>query len=102
MVLLVLTYIVGFDEVDDAKDMHMEYIAEAYRRGEILMSGPRVPREGGVVLLKTDDPAVAAEWAAGDPFAKHGVARYDVIPFAATSAAPDVVLEALSGARDPR
>ena len=85
MYVLTLTYIVPLDEVDRVRDAHMEWIAEQYEAGRFLVSGPKVPRDGGVILARAIERDELDDVIASDPFTREGVAAYDVIEFRATT-----------------
>jgi uncharacterized protein YciI len=87
MYVLTLTYIVGLDEVDRVRDAHMEWIREQYEAGRFLLSGAKVPRDGGVILARGIERDELDEVIAGDPFTREGVAVYDVVEFRATTVA---------------
>ncbi|WP_027005027.1 YciI family protein [Conexibacter woesei] len=85
MYVLTLTYIMPLEEVDRVRDAHMAWVAEQYEVGRFLVSGPRVPRDGGVILARQMDRDELDEVIASDPFTREGVAAYDVVEFRATT-----------------
>jgi uncharacterized protein YciI len=87
MYVLTLTYLVDLDRVDEVRDAHMAWIAEQYEAGRFLVSGPKVPRDGGVVLARQMDRDELDEVIASDPFTREGVAAYDVTEFRAMTVA---------------
>jgi uncharacterized protein YciI len=90
MYVLTLTYIVELDQVDRVRDEHMAWIADQYEAGRFLMSGAKVPRDGGVILARGIERDELDEVIASDPFTRAGVAAYDVIEFRATTVAEDL------------
>jgi uncharacterized protein YciI len=97
MYVLTLTYIVELDEVDRVRDEHMAWIAEQYETGRFLLSGAKVPRDGGVIVARGMDRDELDDVIANDPFTRAGVAAYDVIEFRATT-----VAEGLEGLKELR
>lgn len=95
MYVLTLSYLVGLEEVDRVRDAHMAWIAEQYEAGRFLMSGPRVPRDGGLILARAMPRDELDEVIASDPFTREGVAAYEVIEFRATT-----VTEALGALKE--
>jgi uncharacterized protein YciI len=87
MYVLTLTYLVGLDEVDRVRDAHMVWIGEQHERGRFLVSGAKVPRDGGVILAKGIGREELDGVIASDPFVVEGVAAYDVVEFRATTVA---------------
>jgi uncharacterized protein YciI len=91
MYVLTLTYIVELEQIDRVRDEHMAWIADQYEAGRFLMSGAKVPRDGGVILARGIDRDELDEVIAADPFTRAGVAAYDVIEFRATTVAEDLL-----------
>ena len=57
MFLILLTYKVPIEEVERVTPAHREFLDRAYKANQLLVSGPQVPRKGGVIvsLVKTRD-----------------------------------------------
>lgn len=88
MFLLSLTYLVPPEEVEPLMAPHMAWVDAHYLTGTFLLSGRKVPRTGGVLLARADSRAAIETVVASDPFTRAGVARYDIIEFTPTRAAP--------------
>lgn len=87
MFIVVLTYIKPLPEVDEHIDAHIEYLNTYYEAGKFVLSGRKVPRTGGVILMNCNSVAEVNELIALDPFSIAGVAKYDVTEFVPTMAA---------------
>lgn len=83
MFILELSYIAPLDEVDRVRDEHMAWIAAQYADGAFVVSGPKVPRTGGIIIAKGMPRDALDAIVASDPFTREGVATYDVTEFAA-------------------
>ncbi|HEX8350231.1 MAG TPA: YciI family protein [Hymenobacter sp.] len=88
MFLLILTYSKPLEEVEPHLPAHMAWVEAHYQDGTFLASGRRVPRTGGVILVRAADLATVGTIAATDPFLVAGVAQYDIIEFALSRTAP--------------
>lgn len=88
MFLVILSYIRPLDEVDAHLDAHRAFLDEQYRRGVFVLSGPRQPRSGGVILARAESAEALERVLASDPFHVHGLARYELHAFAVRAAAP--------------
>ncbi|MFD3615531.1 YciI family protein [Streptomyces sp. NPDC058676] len=88
MFVLELTYTAPPAAVDAALPAHVAWLDEQYAQGVFLASGPKNPRDGGVILAVAEDRARIAEIAAGDPFVTAGVCEYRIAEFTATKTAP--------------
>ncbi|POZ61188.1 YciI family protein [Chromobacterium alticapitis] len=86
MFVVSLTYTASLSDVDALLPAHVEWLKHAYADGLFLASGRKVPREGGVILARGERAALEARLAQ-DPFAKGGLARYDIIEFVPSMAA---------------
>ncbi|WP_042414291.1 YciI family protein [Streptacidiphilus anmyonensis] len=87
MFVATLSYTAPIEQVDALLLEHRAWLDDQYAKGVLLASGAKVPRTGGVVLAGGLDRAALDQVLAEDPFAKGGVARYDVVEFTATKTA---------------
>ncbi|HCL66452.1 MAG TPA: GTP cyclohydrolase [Rhizobium sp.] len=89
MFILSLTYKKSNEEADRYMEPHMAWVKQGYDRGWFLASGRKVPRTGGVILARGDRGELEA-FVAEDPFMLHGIADYDIVEVAITTAVPDL------------
>jgi uncharacterized protein YciI len=74
-------YLLLYDVVDDYLDRrgafreaHLALAHEAQARGELIMAGAlHDPVDGAALVFKGDGPAVAEQFAEGDPYVKNGL-----------------------------
>lgn len=95
MYIVSLTYTAPLSRIDALLAEHVRWLEAAYRDGLLLASGRKVPRDGGVILARAMPRAALDELIAADPFARAGVARYDIIEFT-----PTMTADALASLRD--
>ncbi|HEX9036569.1 MAG TPA: YciI family protein [Ktedonobacterales bacterium] len=81
--LILLTYTRPKEEIDAALDDHRAYLRRNYDAGRFLVSGPRVPASGGVILARAGSLEEAWGYVRDDPFAQRELASHEVIPFIA-------------------
>lgn len=60
---------------------HREYLSSGYEKGLLLVSGPRVPKEGGVIIGRFESRAAAQEFCDNDPFSRKQLASYEILEF---------------------
>lgn len=60
-------------------DGHRRWLAEHSRAGRIILAGPLVPRNGGLVLAWCADQAAMQAMMEQDPFIVQQVARYEAL-----------------------
>ena len=88
MFLVLLTYLQPLDAVDACLAEHREYLQRHYAAGVFQLSGPRQPRDGGVILATASSAAELQAILETDPFHVHGVAAYRIIEFNPSMAGP--------------
>ncbi len=92
MFIVDLTYLVPLERIDASLEAHRAFLTRHFDAGVLIASGPKVPREGGVLLAHGVDRAQLDAILATDPFAVEGLARYTVTEFTASRLAPGLDL----------
>jgi uncharacterized protein YciI len=85
-----LIYKVPLEQIDAAMKAHVAFLDRAYATGVFLVSGRKIPRDGGVILAAGDDRAAIEALIAEDPFVKGGLADVRIVQFRASQRAKDV------------
>ncbi|AUG54755.1 YciI family protein [Thalassospira marina] len=80
MFIVNLTYLVDLNEIDAVLADHVEWLKQCYGTGAFVASGPKKPREGGVILARCTREKLE-DCLKLDPFWDKGFARYDIIEF---------------------
>jgi uncharacterized protein YciI len=81
MFVISLTYTAPLEQIDAHLAAHRAFLSEQYARGVLLVSGPRLPREGGIIIANVASREAAEELVRQDPFHLAGVARYEFVQF---------------------
>ncbi|HET8706995.1 MAG TPA: YciI family protein [Pseudomonadales bacterium] len=76
--LISLEYLRPLTEVDAHLVGHRAFLARHFEAGHFLLSGPKVPRTGGLILAQADSREALEAWLDEDPFRHYGLARFDV------------------------
>lgn len=84
MFIAILTYKKPIEEVDRFLQSHREFLARHYAAGDLFTSGPRVPRIGGVIMLKVDSREKVDAILSQDPFYINEIADYQIVEFTPT------------------
>lgn len=87
MFIISLTYVAPLELIDAHLPAHRAFLAEQYASGVFLMSGRKVPRDGGIIIAQGATRAEVEGVVQQDPFFQAKVARYDIIEFAPTMTA---------------
>ena len=72
---------------------HRAYLAGLKQEGLLIASGPTVPRNGGILLLRVPDDEAQATLDSirdNDPYTRFGLAQYEVWPWALAIGAEDL------------
>ncbi len=87
--LIMLTYTRPLEEVNAHLEEHRAYLRRNYAEGHFIVSGPRVPPGGGVILARAASEQAARDLIREDPFGQLGLATYEIIAFDALWSAPE-------------
>lgn len=77
--LIHLRYQRPLSELDGALPGHREFLARHFAAGHFLLSGPLVPREGGLILAQADTRETVLAWLPEDPFVAQGLVTWEVL-----------------------
>ena len=90
MFVIELIYKADLAKIDGAMRSHMAYVRKHYAAGTFVVSGRKIPREGGIILAvgktREEIEAIAKE----DPFCKLGLAEFRIIEFRVSQRADDL------------
>ena len=68
-----LKYTAPLERILQTVERHRAYLRELHAQGKMVASGPFVPREGGALLLRINDPSEIAPLLAKDPYHLEGL-----------------------------
>jgi uncharacterized protein YciI len=90
MFVIELIYKVDLAKIDAHMPAHMKFLKKYYASGHFLVSGRKIPRDGGIILAvggsRLEIEAIVKE----DPFVSRGLAEFRVIEFRASQRADDI------------
>jgi uncharacterized protein YciI len=90
MFVIELVYKVPLAQIDAHMRTHMKFLKKYYASGHFLVSGRKIPRDGGIILAaggsREEMEAIMRE----DPFCAQGLADFRVIEFRASQRADDI------------
>ena len=88
MFIIVLSYKKPLAEVNRFVGEHREFLQSHYASGQFLLSGPRQPRTGGIIVAKADSREDVERIIQDDPFHREQIAEYEIIEFIPSMTAP--------------
>ncbi|HYQ30072.1 MAG TPA: YciI family protein [Polyangiaceae bacterium] len=90
MFVIELIYKADLSEIDAHMKAHVAFLDKYYAAGNFLVSGRKIPRDGGIILAvgksKQQLEAIVKE----DPFYERGLADFRIIEFRASQRAHDI------------
>jgi len=90
MFLIELVYKRDLAAIDRQMAAHMKFLKKYYASGHFLVSGRKIPRDGGIILAvggsREEIEAIARE----DPFYRNGSADIRIVEFRASQCADDI------------
>lgn len=95
MYVIDIHYTASLERIDDALERHRAYLQPQFDKGIFIAAGPKVPREGGVILAARIDRDALDAILETDPFVTEGLATYRVTEFRITRAASGFNVPAL-------
>ena len=90
MFVIELIYKADLSQIDAHMAAHVRYLKRYYAAGHFLVSGRKVPRDGGIILAVGKSRQQIETIAAEDPFCVRGLADVRVIEFRASQRANDI------------
>lgn len=81
MLFAISKYTKPLAEVDVYRPAHHAYIKSLLAEGKLLMTGRQNPAIGGVIIAGVKSKEEFEKILAEDPFAKEGMAEYQIIEF---------------------
>ena len=89
MFVVNLTYLKPLPDVEKHIEAHRQYLDENYAGKVFLASGPKTPRDGGLILVSGIVTRGELEvLLTQDPFCKHEIASYSITEFTPTKFHP--------------
>ena len=90
MFVIELQYKAELKQIDEHMAAHVKFLKKYYDAGNFLVSGRKIPRDGGIILAVGKSRADIELMVREDPFHKLGLAEFRVIEFRASQVADDI------------
>jgi uncharacterized protein YciI len=79
--LVEITYLFPIEIVAETTPEHRAFLQTGYDAGKLLLSGPQVPKVGGIVLARAESLEEIQQFFHDDPYVKKGLASYRFVEF---------------------
>lgn len=90
MFVIELLYKAALADIDKHMPAHMKFLKKYYAAGNFLLSGRKIPRDGGIIIAAAKSREEIESIVQEDPFVARGLAEYRVIEFRASQRADDI------------
>lgn len=90
MFVIELLYTATLEEIDRRMPAHVAFLKKYYAAGNFLVSGRKIPRDGGIILAVGQNRQEIDAIIRQDPFVKEGLAEFRIIEFRASQRADDI------------
>ena len=99
MFVIELTYKASLAEIDARMTAHVNFLKKYYASGNFLVSGRKIPRDGGIILAVGTSREQIQAIIQEDPFHARGLADFRIIEFRASQRADDIQKRIVSSLR---
>ena len=90
MFVIELTYKASLVEIDASMAAHVKFLKKYYAAGNFLISGRKIPRDGGIIVAVGKSRRQIEIIVREDPFYERGLADFRIIEFRASQRADDI------------
>jgi uncharacterized protein YciI len=90
MFVIELSYTADLSRIDAVMPAHMRFLRKQYASGHFVVSGRKVPRDGGIIIAVGESREEVEAIARADPFVVQGLAGVRVVEFRASQRADDL------------
>jgi len=84
MFVIELIYKVDLKKIDAHMAEHMRFLKQHYAAGTFLVSGRKIPRDGGIIIAMGKSRDEIETIVSEDPFCARGLADFRIIEFRAS------------------
>ena len=101
MFVIELTYKSDLKDIDAHMTAHVKFLKKYYAAGNFLVSGRKIPRDGGIIIAVGNSRQEIEGIVREDPFCRHGLADFRIIEFRPSQKADDIQARIATASRKP-
>jgi uncharacterized protein YciI len=90
MFVIELIYKADLERIDRSMKAHVAFLRKHYDAGQFLVSGRKVPRDGGIIVAVGESREQIERIVREDPFVSAGLADFKVTEFRPSQRAKDI------------
>jgi uncharacterized protein YciI len=99
MFVIELIYKAPLTAIDAAMADHVAFLNTWYGSGHFLVSGRKIPRDGGIIIAVGESRQQIEAIVREDPFCARGLAEFRIVEFRASQRADDIQTRVASESR---
>lgn len=84
MFLISITYVKPIEEIEQHLAAHNSWLDKYYLSGDFIASGRKIPRTGGIILVKAASKNIVNDMLKSEPFYVAKLATYEILEFRIT------------------
>jgi uncharacterized protein YciI len=86
-----LAYKASLEKIDENMADHVRFLKKYYASGSFIVSGRKIPRDGGIIIATGRSRGEVEAIVRQDPFVARGLADFRLVEFRASQRAPDIL-----------
>ncbi|MEP6927898.1 MAG: YciI family protein [Ginsengibacter sp.] len=90
MFIIELIYKVPLEQIDAYMKQHVKFLTKYYHSKNFIVSGRKLPRDGGIILATASNKKEIEKIIKEDPFYKYKLAEFRIIEFNASQKAVNI------------
>ena len=90
MFVIELIYKASLAQIDKHMPAHVKFLKRHYAAGNFLVSGRKIPRDGGIIIAVGESREAIEAIVREDPFVTRGLADFRIIEFRASQRADNI------------
>ncbi len=90
MFVIELIYKAALNQIDAHMTEHVKFLKKYYASGNFVVSGRKIPRDGGIIVAVAGSKEQIESIMKEDPFCKFNLADFRVVEFRASQRAEDI------------
>jgi uncharacterized protein YciI len=90
MFVIELKYTADLEKIDARMAAHVKFLKKYYASGHFLVSGRKIPRDGGIIIAVGESREEIEAIVREDPFYTHRLAEFRVVEFRASQKTDDI------------
>jgi uncharacterized protein YciI len=84
MFLISITYVKPIEEIEQHLAAHNAWLDKYYLSNDFIASGRKIPRTGGIILVKAASKSILNDMIKSEPFYVAKLATYEILEFRVT------------------